>query len=62
MEKIEEDNSDYFSKYQENENIPLSPSEVIDSINKKIKIKSKNNSKNYANFIYLIILKTYKFP
>ena len=56
MEKIEEDNSDYFSKYQENENIPLSPSEVIDNINKKIKIKSKNNSKNYANYIYLIIL------
>ena len=57
MESKEEEVSEYFQRYQENENFPLSSVEVIDNINAKIRKKQEKSKKNYLlELIYALTI------
>ena len=58
MDSKEDETSDYFQKYQESENIPLSSVENIDNTSKKIKkrIEKYHNKKDFIFFILLIFI------
>ena len=57
MDSKEDEASEEFQRYQENENIPLSTNEVIDNINTKIRKKQEKNKNNYlSELIYFLII------
>ena len=57
MDSKEDEVSEDFQRYQENENLPLSSVEVIDNINEKIrKIQEKNKKKYLLNYFYFTVI------
>ena len=57
MDSKEDEASEGFQRYQENENIPLNTNEVIDNINTKIRKKQEKNKNNYlSELIYILII------
>ena len=57
MKPKEEENSDYISKVQENEYVPLNinTNEIIDNINSKIKKISEDKYKKYLKILFILL-------